>query len=178
MNAPEIWAPVAGWAGRYEVSTHGRVRSCARSLQGKLLTPNRSGRHRYLGVTLSGPDGCQGRGLVHQMVLTAFAGPRPQGMVCRHIDGNPENNALSNLRWGTLKENSADKWRHGTVPCGTRSPAAKLTDAAVREAMARRLGGESWRSLARSFGVTLRTIRDAVTGVTWRHVHMVVEVSP
>jgi hypothetical protein len=50
---------------------------------------------------------------VHTLVLDAFVGPRPQGMVCCHIDGVRTNNLLSNLRWGTSSENNYDIVRHG-----------------------------------------------------------------
>ena len=51
---------------------------------------------------------------VHRLVLEAFVGPCPDGMECRHLDGNPGNNRLENLAWGTPKENAADSIRHGT----------------------------------------------------------------
>ena len=35
-------------------------------------------------------------------------------MLCRHLDGNPHNNRLDNIVWGTVVENEADKVRHGT----------------------------------------------------------------
>jgi hypothetical protein len=50
---------------------------------------------------------------VHKLVLEAFTGqPRPEGMVCCHVNGNPSDNRLENLRWGTLRDNAADKRRH------------------------------------------------------------------
>jgi hypothetical protein len=51
---------------------------------------------------------------VHEIILLAFVGPKPPGLECRHLDGNPANCALSNLAWGTHLENEADKARHGT----------------------------------------------------------------
>lgn len=51
--------------------------------------------------------------VVAPLVLEAFVGPRPRGTECCHWDGDPTNDALSNLRWGTSKENSADQMRHG-----------------------------------------------------------------
>jgi hypothetical protein len=51
---------------------------------------------------------------VHHLVLELFVGPRPPGMECRHLDGNPQNNHRSNLAWGTSKENVADQYLHGT----------------------------------------------------------------
>ena len=46
--------------------------------------------------------------LVHRLVLEAFVGLRPAGMQCRHIDSDPTNNRLENLRWGTPHENHLD----------------------------------------------------------------------
>jgi hypothetical protein len=52
---------------------------------------------------------------VHQAVLLAFIGPRPEGMQGCHGDGNPRNNRLDNLRWDTREANEMDKLRHGTT---------------------------------------------------------------
>jgi DNA-binding CsgD family transcriptional regulator len=35
--------------------------------------------------------------------------------VCRHLDGNPANNHISNLGWGTNSENTQDRLEHGTM---------------------------------------------------------------
>lgn len=51
---------------------------------------------------------------VHQLVLEAFVGPRPEGMVTRHLNGDPSDNRLTNLAWGTHAENNADTVQHGT----------------------------------------------------------------
>jgi hypothetical protein len=67
----------------------------------------------YLNVRLSK----DGRGLsrmIHLVVAEAFLGPRPPNRETRHLDGNGENNALSNLVYGTRSENMLDKVRHGT----------------------------------------------------------------
>lgn len=53
---------------------------------------------------------------VHRLVLETFAGPCPDGMECRHLNGNPKDNRLENLAWGTPSENSADTKAHGYAP--------------------------------------------------------------
>ena len=53
---------------------------------------------------------------VHQAVLMAWVGPRPAGMLCRHLDGNKWNNRLDNLAWGTPRENTDDAIRLGEIP--------------------------------------------------------------
>jgi hypothetical protein len=43
---------------------------------------------------------------VARLVCEAFHGPAPEGKnVCMHMDENSRNNAPSNLKWGTQKEN-------------------------------------------------------------------------
>ena len=50
---------------------------------------------------------------VHVAVCMAWHGPKPfEGACVLHWDDDPLNNAPSNLRWGTHKENSADRLRN------------------------------------------------------------------
>lgn len=46
---------------------------------------------------------------VHRLVLEAFVGPAPSEHECDHIDRNPSNNKLENLRWVTHYENMKNK---------------------------------------------------------------------
>lgn len=79
-------------------------------------------------------DGKSYPSAVHRVVLLAFVGPCPPGMVCRHFpDPSHRNNRLDNLSWGTHKENADDRVAHGTDPRGERGPNAKLTEAQVVE---------------------------------------------
>lgn len=114
----ENWKPVLGYEGIYEVSDLGRVQSLPR-----LDRRRRRVRARVLSITLhpSGHqqvklsrDGVSVQGKLHQLVLIAFVGPAPTGCEVLHGDGNPANNSLANLRWGTRSENLLDRVRHGT----------------------------------------------------------------
>lgn len=51
--------------------------------------------------------------LVHQLVLAEFVGPRPTGLVVRHLNGNSRDNRLSNLVYGTAAQNAQDAIAHG-----------------------------------------------------------------
>lgn len=51
---------------------------------------------------------------VHTAVALAFCGPRPEGAMVRHLDGDRANNAARNLAWGTRSENMLDSVEHGT----------------------------------------------------------------
>lgn len=117
----EAWLPVEGFEGFYEVSSLGRVRSLARTIHlstGPRRLPSREvgtgidGSNGYRRVSLTG-HGKAALRRVHAMVAAAFIGPRPKGMVVRHLDSNPGNNAASNLAYGTQSENMKDEVRNG-----------------------------------------------------------------
>lgn len=119
MTADELWRPVPGYEGAYEVSSQGRVRSLERldsrghKRRGKLLSAGSSGREGRLTVSLA-DNGAMRTHWVHQIVLMAFVGPRPAGMEACHWNGDPRDNRVENLRWGTRRENTLDRVRHGT----------------------------------------------------------------
>jgi hypothetical protein len=172
----EEWRPVVGYEGRYEVSSLGRVRSYL--LHGshsgtKKAAPSllvlRANRHGYREVKL-----CSGRhrrtGLVHQLVADAFIGRRGEGVVVRHLDGNPANNSVANLAYGDQAENFEDSRRHGTVALGERCGSHRLTEDQVRRLRARRAEGASYSTLRREFGVAPSTAWQIVNGQLWRHV--------
>lgn len=101
------WRAVPGWEGLYEVSIDGQIRSLR---SGRIMRTfvTEKGYHR---VYLYSPARIE-RVRVHTAGLRAFVGPRPSGMVTRHLDGNPANNHLTNLAWGTHAENMADRKLH------------------------------------------------------------------
>jgi hypothetical protein len=70
---------------------------------GRYLKPSLSG--RYPIVTLS-KEGRIRYFTVHSLIALAFLGPRPEGGVVNHIDGNKLNNRPDNLEYCTPKENA------------------------------------------------------------------------
>lgn len=115
----ERWLPVVGYEGLYEVSDQGRVRALARilpsgNLQRARTPKNDVGPRGHLRVHLRDHDFKAARVFIHILVLTTFGCPRPNPAdECRHLDGDPANNTLGNLQWGTRSENALDRVRHG-----------------------------------------------------------------
>lgn len=110
----EIWKPIIGYENYYEVSNLGRVRrikaahgtQIGRILNGMLDSDG------YLNVCLTANKN-QKWFLVHRLVAQAFL-PNPENKpTVNHIDGNKQNNSVSNLEWCTQKENIAHAWRTG-----------------------------------------------------------------
>ena len=137
----ERWASLPGWEGLYEVSNLGRILSLDRVVNGPHGLQRVRGRvlkHRIVGpranyhaVSLA-RDGKAVPVGVHRLVLMAFVGLPKPGQEARHLNGNPSDNRLTNLAWGTRVENASDRGVHGTALFGERNPAAKLTDEQVR----------------------------------------------
>lgn len=113
----EQWLPVIGYEGRYEVSNFGQVKSLSKMGGRKVLRtpPDRAG---YPQVGLYGPGGKRDRKTlrVHNLVITTFMGPCPEGHWVRHLDGNPGKPWSFNLAYGTPQDNYDDAVRHGTQP--------------------------------------------------------------
>lgn len=172
----EEWRGIAGHAN-YQVSNLGRVKSLARIVQmvdgrkytvsEKILDAKPRTIYRQVAITI-----CAGNlwyPLVHRLVLEAFVGPCPVGMECRHGDGNPWNNRVDNLCWGTRLENAQDKQRHGTTVRGERMWTAKLTmDKARRIRELYATSGRSFDSIAIEYNVSKKTILNIVHNRIWR----------
>lgn len=173
----ERWCDVAAWEGLYQVSDRGRVKSLPRVRKdragkvrrwpGKQLALVRDG-NGYLRVNLSDLGRREAR-CVHGLVAEAFIGSRPESMDVCHNDGNRDNNALSNLRYGTALENQRDRRAHRTDPVGSRNGRAKLTENDVRNIRSLR-GSISNLELSRKYGVDNSVIYRIQNHELWRSV--------
>lgn len=103
--------------------------------------------HRWLSLTISGTGyptvilynrelKTKKQFSVHQLVLSAFTGPCPKGMECRHLNSIRKDIRLNNLKWGTRKENHQDAIKLGTHQGlknrGENHPQAKLNNNDIR----------------------------------------------
>lgn len=179
-NPSEIWKPVVGYEGFYEVSSDGQVRRLTRQIRhskggwrtwpGRIIRQTRSAT-RYCYFTACVEDG-RGTLLTHVVVCTAFHGPRPSPRhVVAHWDGNSDNNHASNLRWATPEENEEDKRRHGRLLYGAKNHQSKLTADRVLEMRRLYASGEfSFQDIGVQFGVDFTTVYKIIRGLSWRHV--------
>lgn len=127
----EIWRDIPGYENKYQVSNFDRVKSLKRTIQvhsknnvfskvvnERILKPGKYTKCGHLSVVLG--HGMNGRP-VHQLVALAFLGKPPKGMEVLHKNGNPLDNRLENLRYGTRTENILDvyyvgrAWRKLTI---------------------------------------------------------------
>lgn len=176
----EIWKPIAGFEGIYEISNLGRVKSLGRFRRAKgsaviwmeerIKVPS-SQREGYIAQHLYK----EGRGYkryVHRLTAEAFL-ENPEGKPqVNHIDGNKLNNCADNLEWVTGSENcrhAIDSELYQTAR-GEATGTAKLTEADVVEIRRMAASGYLHREIASIFGVGRKAVTKIVNRQRWAHV--------
>lgn len=119
----EIWKPIKGYEGIYEVSNLGRIKS----LERKVYADFKFGKTRTYKERILKPgivNGYQQVKLrdnsnkivyVHRLVAETFINNPNNYKTINHIDGNKQNNCVDNLEWCTQKENVRHAWETGLV---------------------------------------------------------------
>lgn len=165
----EIWLPVKGYEGIYEISDTGKLRSlvtrkghCPRIIKGD--RPKGYVRYRLH------KDGNSKRIQAHQLVMLAFVGPVPNRCEINHKNGIHDDNRLQNLEYVTRSENQSHKFHvlGYKRPPLTKTRFKRLSKAEVSQIRQQRNSGSLLRELAERFGVSVGAISLAVRNRTWR----------
>jgi len=151
---------LSGYDVEYAVDVFGNVWSKSTGDWKELKTQVTSGYER---LTLRKDDKDVNR-TVHRLAAAAFYdGPTDELDVVRHLDGDPLNNAVENLDWGTYKQNWKDRKYHGN---GIHSEHhnAKLT---MEKAGQIRESDKTVTQIADEFGLDRKTVRRVLNEETW-----------
>ena len=174
----EIWLPITDFAGLYEVSNLGRVRSLdarVRTYQG-IGTRVRKGRVLKLKlqnggyqIVLLSKSSVVRTFTVHRLVASAFLA-KPNGvsdLTVNHRDFDKTNNRVENLEWVSQSENLGHSGRAGRM---IRANVTKLTEDDVRDIRRRLAAGETLVSIGQAYGVAHTAIYKIKAGLRWKHI--------
>lgn len=162
----EIWKPIRKFDNLFEISNYGRVRSVGG--QRKILKQSvyRKTGHTYVRSSINYKKITI---RTSQEVAKAFLGEKPDGTVVCHKNDIPSDNIYTNLYYGTMKQNMADRERNGHTAKSINNGRAKLDPQKVLEI--RKLAGKlSSHATGRLFGVSHTVIDDVRKRKTWKHV--------
>lgn len=180
----EIWKDIEGFENMYQVSNLGKVKSLPRTIlrkDGKKLQikeqilKGSKDTKGYIQVELK-KDGKRNIKVIHRLVANAFISNKDNKEQVNHIDGNKENNCISNLEWVTCQENIQHAWKNNlnVANYGEKHPNHKLTEEQVKyikENYKPRDKEYGARALARKFNVSTGPIQNILSGKGWKSIN-------
>lgn len=168
----EIWKDIPGYSGKYQASNLGRIKSFNSNNTNKaerILKPRKkqSGRFQVVLYNNGKKDF-----FVHRLILLSFRGECPSGMEAMHLDDDPSNNNINNLKWGTKSENQKMKFEHNRMDQkGEKGPMAKLRNndiIRIRDiAKNTKVERGYWTKLSRALNVTPSAISCIIHNKSW-----------
>lgn len=181
----EVWRDIAEFAGTYQVSNLGRVRSLDRvvtrgeikqPLRGKILSTkvSRNRKQPYLIVNLR-RDGKSLFAYVHRLVAAAFI-PNPSRLrEVNHKDTDKLNCRVDNLEWRSSSGNKKHAVENGVKynprpRRGVELAFSKMNPQRVRRARQLCLDGGKQRDVAKRFNISQSSLSDILSRKTWAHV--------
>ncbi|MDR6511439.1 hypothetical protein J2792_002311 [Novosphingobium capsulatum] len=185
MIKEEIWKPIIGFEGVYEISDSGNVRALDRVMQsGRWGHVSRKGGPIKAKIDQNGRP-CVGLRIngkriykhISILVCEAFHGPRPslRHQVAHFPDPDPKNNVPNNLRWATSLENHNDRRIHGTTPVGEKNCFAILNESEVRKIRELYRPGRPYhpgnhKEIAKHFNICPGHVQAIASRRAWGHV--------
>ena len=137
----------------------------------KILNPTLNKYTGYFGLFLCKENGYRQHKVIHRIVLEELVGPCPEGCEARHGIKGKLDNSLSNLSWGTHKENCLDRKRDGICWEGSKNPMAKLSEKQVVK-IRNLFKSLKVMQIAKLFNVSHATISYIKSGKRWSNSYL------
>lgn len=176
----EVWKPIIGLEGLYEISSLGRVKSLREMAatnkkfyyRGSIILKGSTTNNGYRRVTLTDSNKRVIYQLLHRLLAIHFI-PNPNNLPhINHKDGNKLNNSLDNLEWCTNRDNVIHAWENNLVDnrgekCGT----SKLKEFEVRDILQMSKDGYSKKDIHLKYNqVSQGMIGQIINRTKWKHI--------
>ena len=148
----------------YSITNTGEVWTFKQNKYPRILKAN-TGKDGYLRVRMVSTEGKKVTAMIHHLVARTYIGSRPDNKVVRHIDCNKTNNCISNLAYGTRKENTADSCINGDMSKVLSDiTAMEIYNESICETI-------SQKDIAAKFSIHQSTVSRIKTKKIWVHVN-------
>jgi hypothetical protein len=162
-----IWKKIPSTNGRYEASTTGHIRNAGNQRE---LKPY-FGHGKYLVVKVCPSKNIAISKRIHELVTETFFGDKPESFETNHIDGDKNNNSISNLEYLSKVNHIKHGVENGFVMRGEENPRATLTFDQVKKIKEiRSETGFGKRKISQITGIKEETIGPILRGISWRYV--------
>lgn len=180
MRTEEIFKPVKGYDGLYEISNHGKVKSLPK-IWGTRRVIGKKGEtelmaakvdNGYPRVVLS-KNSITKSFSVHRLVAEAFVENPNNYPIVNHINSIRDDNYYENLEWTTYKGNAIHAFQNGNRKgqLGEANPQSKYKDRDIKIIKKLHLDGYySQNEIAEMFEDRQGNISRIVNGQRWKHI--------
>lgn len=101
---------------------------------------------------------------IHRLVAIAFLPNKENKKQVNHIDGNKQNNVVSNLEWITPKNNIAHVHSNGLY----RKASRRLKKEDIIEIRKKAKSGVSRQEISKEYGISLRHVSNIKNDKVWK----------
>lgn len=163
MDQIEIWTKILEVPG-YSISNYGRVKN---DKFDKLLKPSIDKNSYYRYGLYTGTKVINR--VAHRLVAIHFIPNFENKEQVNHIDGNKQNNHMSNLEWVTNQENITHAWRNNLMSPrpGIKHHNCKLTEQDVFEIIELVKNGTPRKIISEIYNIAKGQVTRITTGKRW-----------
>lgn len=167
----EIWEYIPNTNERYQISNYSRVKSLIFNKPIIIKKTLSNGRFKVL---ITPKKGVRKNEECGRIVAEVFLRNPYENEVIKHKDGNVLNDMLSNLEWISKKQSARSAIERGRFPLnhgrGERNGMTLLSPSIVRDIRMKKLQGNTYYELAKTYNVSLSCIQKIVQNKIWKTV--------